>query len=40
MSRKRLDELGSLQQAVMDVIWDKGEATVEDVRTALHDIDS
>ena len=37
MSRKRLDELGSLQQAVMEVIWDRGEATVGDVRTALGD---
>ncbi|MHC4079693.1 MAG: BlaI/MecI/CopY family transcriptional regulator [Planctomycetota bacterium] len=37
MSRKRIDELGSLQQAVMDVIWDKGEATVGDVRAALGD---
>jgi predicted transcriptional regulator len=35
MSRKRLDELGSLQQAVMDVIWERGEATVEEVRGAL-----
>jgi predicted transcriptional regulator len=35
MTRKRLDELGSLQQAVMEVIWDRGEATVEDVRGAL-----
>jgi predicted transcriptional regulator len=35
MTRKRLDELGSLQQAVMDVIWERGEATVEDVRTGL-----
>jgi predicted transcriptional regulator len=37
MSRKRLDELGSLQQAVMEVIWDRGEATVGDVRDALGD---
>ena len=37
MSRKRLDELGSLQQVVMEVIWDRGEATVGDVRTALGD---
>ncbi|MHC4966936.1 MAG: BlaI/MecI/CopY family transcriptional regulator [Planctomycetota bacterium] len=37
MTRKRLDELGSLQQAVMDVIWDRGEATVGDVRAALGD---
>src|SRR5262245_35513952 len=36
-SRKRIDELGSLQQAVMDVIWDRGEATVQEVRDALGD---
>ncbi len=35
MTAKRLDELGSLQQAVMDVLWSKGEATVEEVRSAL-----
>ncbi len=35
--RKRLDELGSLQQAVMEVIWDRGEATVQEVREALAD---
>jgi predicted transcriptional regulator len=37
MTRKRLDELGALQQAVMDVIWDRGEGRVEDVRGALGD---
>jgi predicted transcriptional regulator len=37
MSRKRLDELGSLQQAVMEVIWERGEATVGDVRAAMGD---
>lgn len=35
MIRKRLDELGTLQQAVMDVVWDRGEATVQEVRGAL-----
>ncbi len=35
MTRQRLDELGSLQQAVMEVIWSEQEATVEQVRTAL-----
>lgn len=35
MTRKRLDELGSLQQAVMELIWDRDEATVEQVRSAL-----
>ncbi len=35
MTRKRLDELGSLQQAVMNVVWGQGEATVEEVRMKL-----
>ncbi len=35
MTPRRLDELGSLQQAVMEVLWSKGEATVEQVRAAL-----
>lgn len=35
MNRKRLDELGSLQQAVMDVIWSREEATVQEVRDAI-----
>jgi len=35
MTLRRLDELGSLQQAVMEVLWSKGEATVEQVRAAL-----
>ena len=35
MTRKRLDELGSLQQAVMEVLWKGGEATVQVVRKAL-----
>ena len=35
MGRKRLDELGSLQQAVMEVVWEKKEATVQEVRTAI-----
>ncbi len=35
MTGKRLDELGSLQQAVMDVLWSREEATVEDVRGVL-----
>ena len=35
MTARRLDELGSLQQAVMDVLWSRAEATVEDVRRAL-----
>ncbi|MBT8486868.1 MAG: BlaI/MecI/CopY family transcriptional regulator [Phycisphaerales bacterium] len=35
MARKRLDELGHLQQDVMEVIWREGEATVQQVRDAL-----
>ncbi len=35
MTRQRLDELGSLQQAVMEVVWTRGESTVEQVRQAL-----
>ncbi len=35
MTRQRLDELGSLQQAVMEVIWARQEATVEQVRQTL-----
>ena len=35
MAPKRIDELGSLQQAVMEVLWHLGEATVEQVRGTL-----
>ena len=35
MTGKRLDQLGTLQQAVMGVLWAGGEATVEQVRAAL-----
>ena len=35
MTRKRLDELGTLQRRVMEVLWDRQEATVHDVREAL-----
>jgi predicted transcriptional regulator len=35
MSRKRIDELGSLQRSVMEVIWNRGESTVHEVRDAL-----
>ena len=35
MTRKRLDELGSLQLAVMEVLWKKGEGSVQSVREAL-----
>ena len=34
-SPRRLDELGSLQQAVMAVLWSSGEGTVERVRASL-----
>ena len=32
---RRLDELGSLQQAVMEALWSLGGATVEQVRALL-----
>lgn len=35
MTRKHIDELGTLQQAVMEVLWDRGEGTVQAVRSAL-----
>ncbi len=35
MTRKRLNELGSLQLAVMKVLWTKGEGTVQAVRDAV-----
>ncbi|MCZ6445592.1 MAG: BlaI/MecI/CopY family transcriptional regulator [Planctomycetota bacterium] len=35
ITRKLFDELGSLQRAVMEVVWEKGEASVSDVRRAL-----
>ena len=35
IARKRFDELGSLQRAVMEVVWEKGEGSVSDVRQAL-----
>ncbi len=34
-SPRRLDELGSLQQAVMEALWTQDEATVEQVRAVL-----
>jgi BlaI family transcriptional regulator, penicillinase repressor len=35
MARRSLDRLGKLQQAVMDVVWQLGEATVVQVRGRL-----
>ncbi len=35
MARTRLDDLGTLQRKVMDVLWERQEATVADVREAL-----
>jgi BlaI family penicillinase repressor len=35
MSRHSLDRLGELQRAVMEVVWDLGEASVHDVRLHL-----
>lgn len=35
MARKSLDELGQLQEAIMEAIWELGEATVRQVRDHL-----
>jgi len=35
MSRASLDKLGQLQRAVMEVVWERGEASVHDVRERL-----
>jgi len=35
MTRKRINELGSLQQAVMEVLWKQGEGSVQSVRDIL-----
>ena len=32
MARTSLDRLGSLQKAVMEAVWELGEATVQQVR--------
>lgn len=35
MPRKKMDELGALQRAVMEVLWDREECTVQEVRDAV-----
>ena len=35
MTRKSIDDLGTLQRAVMEVVWELGEATVNHVRGRL-----
>jgi len=35
VTRRSLDELGSLQRAIMDALWQQGEATVHQVRDQL-----
>lgn len=35
MSRQSIDDLGQLQRAVMEILWERGEATVHEVRDAL-----
>lgn len=35
MERKSLDELGELQRAVLETVWDLGEASVRQVRERL-----
>ena len=34
MARKSIDELGALQKAVMETVWELGEAGVGQVRDA------
>ena len=36
MKRKSLDDLGTLQRAVMEIVWQLGEATVHQVRDGLN----
>ena len=36
MGTRRIDELGSLQQQVMECLWTVGEATVHDIRDRLN----
>jgi predicted transcriptional regulator len=36
MARKSIDELGALQKAVMEVVWELGEASVGQVRERLN----
>lgn len=33
---RRFDELGELQQAILEVLWARKEATVQEVRDSLH----
>lgn len=35
MGKRSLDRLGALQQAVLEIVWDLGEATVAQVRDRL-----
>ena len=35
MPERDFDQLGSLQAAVMEILWDRGESTVRDVQEAL-----
>ena len=35
MAKKSLDDLGELQRAVIEVVWELGEASVHDVRDRL-----
>ncbi|MHC5543558.1 BlaI/MecI/CopY family transcriptional regulator [Singulisphaera rosea] len=35
MAKKSIDDLGDLQKAVMEAVWDKGEVTVQQVRDLL-----
>ena len=35
MAKKSLDDLGELQRAVIEIVWDLGQASVHDVREQL-----
>lgn len=35
MTKRSIDSLGELQKAVMETVWEKGEATVNEVRERL-----
>ena len=37
MAGKSIDDLGSLQRAIMEIVWELGKATVNQVRDRLND---
>lgn len=38
MKKSRLDELGEVQREILQILWDRGEASVNEVREALSKI--